>query len=130
MVVKGKKQNVPAELEGSATISDVNALDERLIALEQKLSDPKQFATVFETAASDSKSLDKLFSKLFCDMMKNDPDVKAAVQVHVQQTDRDAVHSILKKWGGTMWTVFVLVVGLVLRELISWIGSWLPHVPK
>jgi|SRR3989344_5387692 len=119
MPPKNKTSHIPAELEGSAKLSDVNALEERVIVLEAKLSDPKQLSVVLETAATDSKSLDKLFSKIFCDMMDKDEDVKKSIEKHVASVDRN----VLKRFGGkialAIWSIALLILGSYLRK---WLG--------
>src|SRR5665213_2983455 len=77
---------------------DISSLTDRVLALEQKLSNPEQLAQTLEAASSDSKKLDKLFSKLFCDMMKNDDAVKASFAEKINAVDRDAVNAVLKKF--------------------------------
>jgi len=78
---------------------DISSLTDRVASLEQKLSNPEQLALTLEAASSDSKKLDKLFSKLFCNMMRNDDDVKASMQEKMNVLDRDAVRAVVKKFG-------------------------------
>lgn len=98
----------------------ISSLEDRVGVLEKKLSNPELLAKTLEEAASDSKRLDKLFSKLFCDMMKNDDDVKTSIKDKMDTVDRDAVNALLKKLGGkvalAVWTGLTLVF-----------GAWLDH---
>jgi hypothetical protein len=93
---------------------DISSLTDRVASLEQKLSNPEQLALTLEAASSDSKKLDKLFSKLFCNMMRNDDDVKASMQEKMNVLDRDAVRAVVKKFGGkigsAIWTVAIIVI--------------------
>jgi len=92
----------------------ISSLEDRVDALEKKLSNPELLAKTLEDASSDSKRLDKLFSKLFCDMLKNDDDVKSSFAEKLNSVDRDAVSSNLKKFGGLvgfgLWTVAIIIV--------------------
>jgi predicted ribosome quality control (RQC) complex YloA/Tae2 family protein len=98
---------------------DISSLIDRVLVLEQKLSNPEQLAQTLEAASSDSKKLDKLFSKLFCNMMKNDDDVKASLVDKINTLDRAEVNSLLKKFGGkaafVVWTITTMI-------LAAWIG--------
>lgn len=95
-------------------VKDISSLSERVAALEGKLDKPEQLAATLEAATSDSKKLDKLFSKLFCDMMDKDPDVKKAVENKLDSIDRAAVNSVMKKFGGkigfAVWSIFLIIV--------------------
>jgi hypothetical protein len=102
---------------------DISSLVDRVSVVEQKLNNPEQLALTLETATSDSKKLDKLFSKLFCDMMKNDSEVKAAVQDKINTLDRSSVKSTIKKFGG-------LVGFAVWSILLAGIAAWLGHILK
>src|ERR1700679_1201207 len=79
---------------------DISSLTDRVASLEQKLSNPEQLALTLEAASSDSKKLDKLFSKLFCNMMKNDDEVKASLVEKINALDRAEVNAFMKKFGG------------------------------
>lgn len=83
--------------------------------MEKKLSSPELLAKTLEEAAADSKRLDKLFSKIFCTMMKNDDDVKTSIKDKMDAIDRDAVNALLKKLGGkvalVIWTCLTLIFG-------------------
>jgi hypothetical protein len=102
---------------------DISSLGERVLALEQKLTNPEQLANALEAASSDSKKLDKLFSKLFCNMMRNDDDVRASMQEKMNALDRDAARSVMKKFGGKLgfaaWSI-----------LLAAIAAWLGHILK
>lgn len=103
---------------------DISSLVDRVSAVEQKLSNPEQLAQTLEAATSDSKKLDRLFSKLFCNMMKNDDDVKTAVHEKINALDRRAAYSTIKKFGGKMgfaaWSIFLIVVTALLT-------AWFEH---
>ena len=93
---------------------DISSLTDRVLALEQKLSSPEQLAQTLEAASSDSKKLDKLFSKLFCDMMKNDESVKSAVTEKIAAMDRDAVKAFWTRFGRwVLATIGALFAGLL-----------------
>jgi hypothetical protein len=102
---------------------DISSLTDRVVSLEQKLSNPEQLALTLEAASSDSKKLDKLFSRLFCNMMKNDDDVRASVQEKMNALDRSTVKSTIKKFGG-------LVGFAVWSILLAAIAAWLGHIFK
>lgn len=93
---------------------DISSLVDRVSAIEQKLSNPEQLAQTLEAATSDSKKLDKLFSKLFCNMMKSDDDVRASVQEKMNALDREAANSVMKKFGGkigfAVWSIFLIII--------------------
>lgn len=102
----------------------ITSLVDRVCVIEQKLSNPEQLAQTLEAATADSKKLDKLFSSLFCNMMKNDESVKAAIVEKMASVDRDAVNSFIKKFGGKLgigvWTLFV-------AGITAWVTAWAEH---
>ena len=98
---------------------DISSLTDRVASLEQKLSNPEQLALTLEAASSDSKKLDKLFSKLFCNMMKNDDEVKASLVEKINALDRAEVNAFMKKFGGKI-AFLVWTVGIML--LSAWVG--------
>ena len=119
-----KKQDFDPEALAQTTEQhgkDISGHDERIESLENIFKNPEQFAKAFEAVSSDSKKLDKLFSKLFCDMMEKDEDVKAAVTRTMNRTDRSAVFSTLKKWGGFITAGVIYILGVLTRALIDWI---------
>jgi len=97
----------------------ISTLEDKVAALEKKLNEPKQLAKTLEDAADDSKGLEKLFSKIFCEMMKKDDAVKAAIKEKMESVDRDEVNALLKKFGGkiiwVIWTAATIIFG-------AWIG--------
>jgi BMFP domain-containing protein YqiC len=101
----------------------ISSLDDRVGALEKKLSNPELLAKTLEEAASDSKRLDKLFSKIFCDMMKNDTEVKTSVEDKINALDRSSVKSAIRKFGGlvgfAVWSVFLIVLTALLTALFE-----------
>lgn len=98
---------------------DISSLTDRVAALEQKLSNPEQLALTLEAASSDSKKLDKLFSKLFCNMMKNDDEVRVSLQDKINALDRSVAKSMMKKFGGM---VGFAVWSIVLAAIAAWLG--------
>lgn len=104
---------------------DISDLDIRLKAMEVKL-EPAQIAITLETASADSKKLTKLFSKLFCEMLTDDKDVKAAIEGKMNETDRHFVYGNLKRWGKVIGAIVIFIFGAVAKELIEWLGGLLP----
>jgi BMFP domain-containing protein YqiC len=98
---------------------DISSLGDRVAALEQKLTNPEQLATTLEAATSDSKKLDKLFSKLFCDMMKNDKEVTASIQEKIHAMDRDSAKVFWKKFGGKVAAAVGAIIMLIVGALID-----------
>src|ERR1039458_5169857 len=107
------------DLDANALLQEhgkgISSLDDRVGALEKKLSNPELLAKTLEEAASDSKKLDKLFSKLFCDMMKNDETVKSAITEKIAAMDRDAVKAFWTRFGrwvlATIGGLFAALLG-------------------
>ncbi len=97
----------------------ISTLEDKVAALEKKLNEPKQLAKTLEDAADDSKGLEKLFSKIFCEMMQKDDAVKAAIKEKMETIDRDEVNALLKKFGGkvafVLWTAMTIIFG-------AWVG--------
>lgn len=101
----------------------VGAIEQKLTAIDQKLTNPEQIALIFEAASKDSKRLDGLLSHTFCNMLKNDESVKAAVQEKIKTIDRDAVRALLKKFGG--------LAGFAIWSIaLAAIAAWLGHIWK
>ena len=98
---------------------DISGLDERVSSLEEKLK-PEQISFVLEEASKDSKKLDVLFSKLFCYMMEKDEKVKKAVSEHIKKSDRSAVFSMLKKWGGFVGGGILYILGLLTKMAVDY----------
>ncbi len=98
------------------SISEFNT---RISDLENKLSNPEQLANVIETATKDSKKLDKIFSSIFCEMINKDEDVKNAIKGRIDNIDRGAVFSILKKWGEFVYAVILITIGAIITLVIS-----------
>jgi hypothetical protein len=98
---------------------DISSLSDRVAAVENKLANPEQLALTLETASSDSKKLDKLFSKLFCDMMKSDAAVRASIEERINAIDRNATREVMKKFGGK---IAIAAWSLVVAAISAWIG--------
>jgi hypothetical protein len=96
---------------------DIFDLSERVAALEASLK-PDKLALLLDSAADDSKKLDKLFSRLFCEMMEKDGNVKKAISEHIKTADRSVVYSTLKRWGGIATGGLLFVLGIVVDSLI------------
>ena len=102
---------------------DISSLVDRVSVLEDTLNKPEQLAATLEVATSDSKKLDRLFSKLFCDLMEKDEAVKEAITQRMKKTDRDSVTSTLKKWGGLVTGATLFVLGVFAKAIIELIIS-------
>jgi hypothetical protein len=99
--------------------TDIIEVKLRLDTLEQKF-EPAQIAAVLEGATEDSKKIDKLFSRLFCEMLQNDPDVKKSIGDHIRSSDRSMVYGTLKKWGGFVGAGLLFVAGLLTKAAIDY----------
>ncbi len=108
------------ELSVQAHGQGISSLGDRVTALEQNFKDPKILAKTLEEAAEESTRLKKLFSKIFCDMMKDDDAVKTSIKDRMETIDRDQVNAQLKKIGGKAIAVIWTVVTIAL-------GAWLDH---
>ncbi|OGI58001.1 hypothetical protein A3C60_02260 [Candidatus Nomurabacteria bacterium RIFCSPHIGHO2_02_FULL_37_45] len=97
---------------------DISGITDRLSALENKLK-PDQVALLLESAEADSKKLDTLFSKLFCNMLDKDPNVKIAITNRLKTVDRDSVKSFWKKFGFTIWSIALIILGAVAYAMAS-----------
>lgn len=92
----------------------ISTLEDKVSTLEQKLKNPELLAKTLEDAAEDSKRLDKLFAKIFCDMLRSDKEVAATIQEKINAMDRDATRVFWKRFGGwVVGTIGALVVGLL-----------------
>lgn len=98
---------------------DISDLFDRVSALEKKF-DPSEIATTLEAASEDSKKLDKFFSKTFCDMMENDTAVKSAIDDRMSKTDRKALASTMKRWGGHIGKGVIFILGILVSLLVQW----------
>ncbi len=106
-----KKDFNPIELSIQAHGEGISSLENRVTALEQTLKDPKLLAKTLEDAVEESTRLKKLFSKVFCDMMKDDKEVTASIQDKINAMDRESAKVFWKKFGGKIgigiWTLIV-----------------------
>ena len=102
----------------------ISTLEDKVAALEQKLKNPELFAKTLEDAAADSKRLDKLFSKLFCAMMKSDEEVKTALVEKINALDRNQVNAVMKKFGGKIGFAIWSILLIVLTALLT---GWFEH---
>jgi hypothetical protein len=121
MAVEKKKNDFDAETITQATEQhgkDITGITDRLTTLENKLK-PDQIAIALESASDDSKKLNKLFAKLFCEMVKDDKDVKSAVGNMINEADRGAVRSFWKKFGFATWSAIIFIVGVLFTAIIS-----------
>ena len=121
MVTEKKKNDFDEDLIAQTTEQhgkDISGITDRLTALESKLK-PDQIALLLESAEVDSKKLDALFSKLFCNMLKKDPDVQVAITNHLNNVDRDSLRSFLKKFGSTVGAILLVILGAVLYALAT-----------
>lgn len=94
------------------------SVKKRLDSLEEKFK-PEKIADIIEEASKDSKKLDKIFSKLFCEMMYKDDDVKKTVSEHIKIADRSIVFSTLKKWGLFATYGILYVLGILTTAMIN-----------
>jgi len=116
----GNKDFKPEELTKATEQhgKDISDLTNRVTAIEENLK-PANLALTLENACDDSKKMDKLFSKLFCDMMDKDESVKTAVAKRMQTTDRNAVFSIFKKWGLLIGGAILYILGILTNAVIN-----------
>ena len=89
----------------------------RLTAIENKLK-PEQIATILEIASNDSKKLNKLFAKLFCEMIKEDKEIRALLKELIEGTDRDAIMLFWKKFGFAIWSSILFVLGSIVTAIV------------
>lgn len=97
---------------------DISELADRVSVLENTLK-PAQLALLLDSAADDSKKLDKLFSRLFCDMMEKDENVKTSIATHIGKVDRSVIKRFWGKIGFATWSVVIFILGIVATAVIK-----------
>ena len=105
----------------------ISVLTERTSKLETLLSTPQTLATFFEQCASDSRNFDSVFAKMFCRFMEENTDVKEAVWKRVEESDRNFVRKIFKRFGGWAYAGFLIFIGAVGKEVAQWVFSLFPN---
>jgi hypothetical protein len=106
----------------------IGDLTERVRKIESSLSTPQALATFFEESARDSRQLDGVFAKMFCRFMAEHPDVQEAVKRKVEEVDRSYVVKTLRRFGGALYAFVLLIGGMLLKALVDWFLSIIPHV--
>ncbi len=96
---------------------DISDLTIRVDSVEQRLK-PEGMAALLEAAVYDSKKLDKLFSRMFCDMLNRDDDVQTAMASHILKTDRAATSVFVKRAGFAGWSALIFLLGLLVEALV------------
>ena len=107
----------PIELSIQAHDRGISSLSDRVAALEQNLKDPKLLAKTMEDAAEESTRLKRLFSKVFCDMMRNDDDVKTSIVQKMDEIDRVYWKRFRGKSGFAAWSIFLVVLTAIMTAL-------------
>ena len=101
------------ELSVQAHGEGITSLGSKVTALENKLNTPELLAKTLEDASKDSKKLDTLFSKLFCDLLKKDENVKICISEHMNEIDRAFWKRFRGRAGFAAWSIFLVVVSVI-----------------
>ncbi len=101
----------------------IGNLVDRVTLIEDKLKNPEQLAILLESASSDSRRMDRVFSRIFCNMMKGDDDVRKSIEDKIAAIDRAKVKALLSKFGGmagfAIWSLFLVVFTAAVTALID-----------
>jgi hypothetical protein len=60
--------------------------------------------------------------------MAEHPDVQEAVKRKVEEVDRSYVVKTLRRFGGALYAFVLLIGGMLLKALVDWFLSIIPHV--
>ena len=105
--------------ETAQTKKEVSEMDERISKLEELFESPQNFAKMFEEHTKDSRSMTRMFSGVFCEMMKDDEAVKNAIKDRVEMIDRGYIRALIKRGGVLLWSLALIFI----TAIISGIGT-------
>jgi hypothetical protein len=105
----------------------ISDLTERTVKLEKHFATPQAAATFIEECAQDSRVFENVFAKMFCRFLNENPDVIAAVQKQVEESDRNFVRKTFKRFGGMAYAAVLILVGAAGKEIAQLIFSLFPH---
>jgi hypothetical protein len=107
----------------------ISELNERVTSMESKLKTPQDLATFFEGASKDSRVLDGVFASMFCRFMKENDQVREAVDKRMEEVDRKFIHKFMKRGWIVLYTIGVFVVSKLSDALGEYLKSLLIHKP-
>jgi hypothetical protein len=107
-------------------ISDLN---DRVANVESKLKTPQDLAAFFESSAKDSRVLDGVFAKMFCRFMKENDEVREAVDKRMEEVDRKFLHKFMKRGWIALYTIGVAVITILLGLLKDYLATLWVHKP-
>ncbi len=94
-------------------------LEERIKALENKLGTHEKIAeTLCETAQKQTK-MQELLANTFIALLKTNDSIKAATTDLINKADRNAISKLFKKFGMTVWSILMLVIGGIITKIIQ-----------
>lgn len=108
-----KTRKIPEELQGVAKVEDVDDLQERVKALENKFGQNEKFADTFcEAIATQSKIKDTITDHIV-KQIKESPIIQAEITKQVNKIDRKAVMVFVKRIGWAGWGTITFVLGVI-----------------
>ena len=98
----------------------LSELTGRVVKIEGYLETPQKLADFFKEAAKDSRVLEGVFAEMFCRFIKDNIEVKTALEKKVDEVDREYIKKVFKRFGAIVWSGLCIVVGGIITALIQW----------
>lgn len=98
---------------------NLNFVARRVDFLEQKIGNETLFAETFHEAYTKTKKVDEAVSDILIKLLKSDEEIKSSVSKIVNDLDRSYFKRLLKNIGIGVWTIFVIVITVVIDRLIK-----------
>ena len=107
----------------------ISNLTERVVKIEGHLNTPQALAAFFQESAKDSRTLDGVFAGMFCRFMAENSEVQEALKKKMGEVDRHFFYKNFKRIWLPLYSGILIVGTLVIKELVTWAISLIPHHP-
>jgi methyl-accepting chemotaxis protein len=97
---------------------NIAQLQESVSSLEERIGDNDKFANTFSKTFDTSKKLDTVIVKAVVSLIETHDEVKTAIGKAVKKSDRDWVLLKAKSVWGVLWSIVLLLIGVLLERYI------------
>lgn len=98
---------------------DLSGLVGRIESLESKFGSHEQIADTLCETTDKASRMKSMLAKAFIDFVQHDHDAKKALKNIVDEADRDAFRLFIKKFGIAVWSIFLIIVSVLITKYFS-----------
>lgn len=95
------------------------SVKKRLDSLEEKFGNNEKIADTLCETAEKALKMDEMIRKVFLKLLKKDTDIKSEVSNLVNDLDRNCFKKNLKRFGFTVWTVIIFLLGVLITAIVN-----------